>query len=208
MFIAIFPIFIFIIALKKWAGLSEFLSASSGEEPEVFWLKKAQQGDRLAFQKLLEQHYDTIFQVAYRFTGQMEDAEDITQEVCIGLAEKIQSYRGEAKFQTWLYRIVVNSCLDKHRKEDREQDYVARYLEFDAHYRAVNADKQHHVTWLYQELAKLKPPFKETAFLVLADDLSHAEVGEVLGCSEATISWRMHEIRHQLKAIVESGHDE
>ena len=208
MFKAIFPMFIFIIALKKWAGLSEFLSASSGEEPEVFLLRKAQQGDRLAFQKLLEQHYDTIFQVAYRFTGHTEDAEDITQEVCIGLAQKIQSYRGEAKFQTWLYRIVVNACLDKHRKGDHEQTYIERYLEFETHQRELNGDRLEAVAWLYRELAKLKPPFKETAFLVLAEDLSHAEVGEVLGCSEATISWRMYEIRHQLKAIVESGYDE
>ena len=207
MFIAIFPIFVFIVALKKWAGLSEFFNASNSEDLELFWLKKAQQGDRLAFQKLLEQHYNSIFQVAYRFTGHTEDAEDITQEVCIGLAHKIQNYRGEAKFQTWLYRIVVNACLDKHRKEEREQDYATRYLEFETHNRTINNDKQQSIAWLYRELAKLKPPFKETAFLVLAEDLSHAEVGEVLGCSEATISWRMHEIRHQLKAIAENYHD-
>jgi len=56
-------------------------------------------------------------------------------------------------------------------------------------------------------LARLKEPYKETAFLVLAEDLSHAEVGKILGCAEATISWRMHEIRHQLKAQMESDHE-
>lgn len=207
MFLAIFPMFVLIASLKKWTGIAEFLNASSGEEPEALLIKKARQGDRLAFQTLLEQHYDTIFQVAYRCTGHTEDAEDITQDVCISLAHKIDSYRGEAKFQTWLYRIVINACLDKHRKEEREQNYALRYLAFEDHARTNSKDRQQHLAWLYRELAKLKAPFKETAFLVLAEDLSHADVGEVLGCSEATISWRMHEIRHQLKAIAESYYD-
>ncbi|CAG1771250.1 ECF RNA polymerase sigma factor SigW [uncultured bacterium] len=210
MYIIIFPIiaYLIMIAFKQWTGLSKLLNSSSGEalEQETYWLTHAQKGDRLAFQKLLEQHYDSIYQVAYRFTGHSEDAEDITQEVCIGLARKIQDYRGEAKFKTWLYRIIINTCLDSYRKQNREQSQIDRYLEFEAHNRTVSDDRIQQVTWLYRELAKLKNPFKETAFLVLAEDLSHAEVGEVLGCPESTISWRMHEIRNQLKAVVENDH--
>ncbi|MDD1610929.1 MAG: RNA polymerase sigma factor [Methylococcaceae bacterium] len=195
------------IAFKKWTGL---LNAASGEVPmdsEMRWLTLAQKGDRLAFQKLLELHYDTIYQVAYRFTGHSEDAEDITQDVCVGLANKIHAYRGEAKFKTWLYTIIVNACLDGHRKRNRQYAQLVDYLEFEAHDRAVNHDKAQQIASLYRELARLKEPFKETAFLVLAQDLSHAEVGQILGCSESTISWRMHEIRHKLKALMENDHE-
>jgi RNA polymerase sigma-70 factor (ECF subfamily) len=198
------------IAFKKWTGLSKLLNSASGELPmdsETRWLTLAQKGDRLAFQKLLELHYDMIYQVAYRFTGHSEDAEDITQDVCVGLASKIHAYRGEAKFKTWLYTIIVNACLDGHRKRDRQYAQLADYLEYEAHDRAVNHDNAQQVAWLYRELARLKEPFKETAFLVLAQDLSHAEVGQILGCSESTISWRMHEIRHKLKALMESDHE-
>lgn len=198
------------IAFKKWTGLSKLLNSNSGEVPidsETRWLTLAQQGDRVAFQKLLEHHYDMIYQVAYRFTGQCEDAEDITQEVCVGLASKIHAYRGEAKFKTWLYTIIVNACLDGHRKRERQYAQLADYLEYEAHDRAVNHDNAQQVAWLYRELARLKEPFKETAFLVLAEDLSHADVGKILGCSESTISWRMHEIRHKLKALMESDHE-
>lgn len=198
------------IAFKKWTGLSGLLSSASGEVPvdsETYWLTLAQKGDRLAFQKLLEQYYDTIYQVAYRFTGHSEDAEDITQDVCVGLASKIHSYRGEAKFKTWLYTIIVNACVDGHRKRDRQDAQLANYLEYEAHDRAVSHDNAQQVAWLYRELAKLNEPFRETAFLVLAEDLSHAEVGQILGCSESTVSWRMHEIRNKLKAVVESGHE-
>jgi RNA polymerase sigma-70 factor (ECF subfamily) len=198
------------IAFKKWTGLSKLLNATSGELPidsETRWLTLAQNGDRLAFQKLLELHYDMIYQVAYRFTGHSEDAEDITQDVCVGLASKIHGYRGEAKFKTWLYTIIVNACLDGHRKRNRQHAQLIDYLEFEAHNRTVNHDNAQQVAWLYRALARLKEPFKETAFLVLAEDLSHAEVGKILGCSESTISWRMHEIRHKLKALMENDHE-
>ncbi len=198
------------IAFKKWTGLSKLLNSASGEVPmdsETRWLTLAQKGDRLAFQKLLELHYDTIYQVAYRFTGHSEDAEDITQDVCVGLANKIHAYRGEAKFKTWLYTIIVNACLDGHRKRNRQYAQLVDYLEFEAHDRAVNHDKAQQIASLYRELARLKEPFKETAFLVLAQDLSHADVGKILGCSESTISWRMHEIRHKLKALMENDHE-
>jgi RNA polymerase sigma-70 factor (ECF subfamily) len=198
------------IAFKKWTGLSKLLNSTSGELPidnETRWLTLAQKGDRLAFQKLLELHYDMIYQVAYRFTGHSEDAEDITQDVCVGLASKIYAYRGEAKFKTWLYTIIVNACLDGHRKRDRQHAQLIDYLEFEAYNRTVNHDNAQQVAWLYRELARLKEPFKETAFLVLAEDLSHAEVGKILGCSESTVSWRMHEIRHKLKAQMESDHE-
>jgi RNA polymerase sigma-70 factor (ECF subfamily) len=198
------------IAFKKWTGLSKLLNSASGEsliDTESRWLRLAQQGDRVAFQQLLELHYDMIYQVAYRFTGHSEDAEDITQDVCVGLANKIHDYRGEAKFKTWLYTIIVNACLDGHRKRDRQHAQLADYLEYAAHIQAVNQDNAQQVAWLYRELARLKEPYKETAFLVLAEDLSHAEVGKILGCAESTISWRMHEIRHQLKAQMESDHE-
>lgn len=192
------------IAFKKWTGLVKLVNSAAGEVPidsEAHWLILAQKGDRLAFQKLLEQYYDMIYQVAYRFTGHSEDAEDITQDVCVGLASKIHSYRGDAKFKTWLYSVIVHACLDSHRKRERQTTQLMDYLEFEAHDRAVNHDNVQQIAWLYRELAKLKEPFKETAFLVLAEDLSHAEVGQILGCSESTISWRMHEIRNKLKAL-------
>lgn len=198
------------ITFQKWTGLSKLLNSTSGEMPidnETHWLTLAQKGDRVAFQKLLELHYDMIYQVAYRFTGQCEDAEDITQDVCVGLASKLHSYRGEAKFKTWLYTIIVNACLDGHRKRERQYAQLIDYLEFEAHDREVSHDNAQRVASLYRELAKLKEPFKETAFLVLAQDLSHAEVGKILGCSESTISWRLHEIRNKLKAVMESNHE-
>ena len=79
--------------------------------------KLAGNGDRGAFQELLERHYDTLYRVAYRFTGSEADAEDIAQDVCLALADKIASFRGQSQFSTWLYRVAMNACRDFARKQ-------------------------------------------------------------------------------------------
>ena len=194
------------IGFKKWPTFVNFFDSSSEKlvENESQCLLLAQQGNRTAFQRLLEKHYDTIYQVAYRYTGHSEDAEDITQDVCIKLADKISEYRAEAKFETWLYTIIMRVCLDGHRKTKRQNQHLNAYLEFEAFDREVNSENTQQVAWLYRELARLNEPYRETAFLVLAENLSHLMVGHILNCSEGTISWRMHEVRKQLKALVEN----
>src|SRR3954471_18525244 len=76
----------------------------------------ATRGDRSAFEALLRRHYDLMHRVAWRMTGSRTDAQDICQDVCCALVERIASFRGEAKFTTWLVGIVRNACHDHHRR--------------------------------------------------------------------------------------------
>jgi RNA polymerase sigma factor (sigma-70 family) len=76
----------------------------------------ATQGNRAAFEALLRRHYDLMHRVAWRMTGSQTDAQDICQDVCCALVERIASFRGEAKFTTWLVGIVRNACHDHHRR--------------------------------------------------------------------------------------------
>src|SRR5438876_6565612 len=73
-------------------------------------------GDRDAFGKLLQRHYDRIHGLAWQLTGSRADADDIAQDVCCTLVEKIGSFRGEAKFTTWLIGIIFNACRDFRRR--------------------------------------------------------------------------------------------
>jgi len=66
----------------------------------------ATQGNRAAFEALLRRHYDLMHRVAWRMTGSQTDAQDICQDVCCALVERIASFRGEAKFTTWLVGIA------------------------------------------------------------------------------------------------------
>src|SRR6186997_1734827 len=88
----------------------------AASEPDSSLIAAAAAGDRDAFAALLERHYDRIHGLAWQLTGSRADADDIAQDVCCALVEKIGSYRGEAKFTTWLYGITFNACRDLRRR--------------------------------------------------------------------------------------------
>ena len=164
---------------------------------------RAAGGDATAFRVLLERHYDDVYRIAYRFTGQREDAEDIAQDVCATLARRLRSFKGEAKFTTWLYRVVVNAARDFHRKQasaSRLHEIFGEVLELT---RGAEAQAAREAAWLYYTLAQVGDDLRETAVLVLAEGMSHGEAADVLAIKESTVSWRMHELRKQLKAIAE-----
>src|SRR3954469_15608048 len=85
-------------------------------EPDSTLAAAAAQGDREAFAALLERHYDRIHGLAWQLTGSRADADDIAQDVCCALVERIGSFRGEAKFTTWLCGIAINACRDFRRR--------------------------------------------------------------------------------------------
>ncbi len=168
---------------------------------------KAKQGDRVAFEQLLRANYGLIHRVAYRFTGNRSDAEDVTQGVCMALVDKLKQYNSRSSFSTWLYRVIVNHCHDCRKKRGRDLTRDTQYVELEAMETADAAEANRKAAWLYRAIAALKPPLPETALLVLAEECSHAEAGKILGCAESTVSWRMHEIRKQLTSQMEGGHD-
>ncbi len=164
---------------------------------------RAGSGDAAAFQVLLERHYDLIYRIALRFTGMREDAEDLAQDICASLVRKLRSFKGEARFTTWLYRVVVNAVRDQQRRQAvrgrMKQDY-GEMLELE---RGAAAEAAREQTWLYEMLEEVGEDLKETAILVLAEGLSHAEAAAILMIKESTVSWRMHELRKKLKQLVD-----
>jgi RNA polymerase sigma-70 factor, ECF subfamily len=168
---------------------------------------KAAKGDAAAFGLVLERHYDLLYRMAYRFLGRRADAEDVAQEVALALAQKIRQFRGEARFTTWLYRVVLNACRDYGRRAAGQARLAAAFVEVSDRRQADWADSNERLRWLYQALGRLDPAMRETALLVLAEDMSHAEAGEILGVKESTVSWRMHEVRKKLKAMAGQDHD-
>lgn len=165
--------------------------------------ERAAAGDAEAFRMLLERHYDGIFRLAYRFVGTRADAEDVAQDICVALADRLGSFRSEARFSTWLYRIVVNACRDWARRRAAGQRVLANFADVDALRRGADADRASQLDWVWKTLGCLSDDIRETAVLVLAQQLSHAEVAAVLGVKESTVSWRMHELRKRLKQMAD-----
>jgi len=163
--------------------------------------KRAGAGDAEAFQVLIERHYDLIYRVAYRLTGTREDGEDIAQDICCALPVKLKSFRARSQLTTWLYRVTVNAARDHLRRRSRQRRLDDDHAELAALSAADAADSGDRVEWLHEALDRLGTDLRETAIVVLGEDLTHAEAGKVLGIKESTVSWRMHEIRKQLKSL-------
>ena len=98
-----------------------------GEASDSELIGLAKDGDRGAFGRLVERHYDFVYRVAYRWCGRKADAEDIAQEVCVRIGRAIRDYRGGGAFTTWLYALTLNAARDHARKSAREGAKVQAY---------------------------------------------------------------------------------
>ena len=157
----------------------------------------ATQGNRAAFEALLRRHYDLMHRVAWRMTGSQTDAQDICQDVCCALVERIASFRGEAKFTTWLVGIVRNACHDHHRRHSTLTRLKGHLTVLAGMATPPDGRDLFRRSWLASELARLSPLLRETVVLVAGEGMTHAEAAIALGVSESTISGRMHEVRRQ-----------
>lgn len=188
---------------------------------DIKLIGRARKGDRDAFERLVEGNYMLIYRVAYRYLGSREDAEDVTQEVCIKLARVISSYKGVSSFRTWLYSIVVNASKDyirKHSIRRRHEGCMAPSPAgaTDALSTVVTApphagppvhvsgcdetgDRQADVL---SAIRGLPEKYRDALVLVHYEDMSHKEAALVLKCAESTVSWRVHEARKKLKSIL------
>lgn len=171
------------------------------DTPDETLATAAAGGDRSAFALLVERHYDRIYGLAYRLTGQRAEAQDLAQDICAGLPVKLRHWRGEARFTTWLYRVVVNAAHDLRRRqvvrakagigwgdwEIARQDEIAAQVEAQG--------------WLEQAMSRLPIELRDTVALVLGEEMTQAEAAVVLGLSEGTIAWRMSEVKKRLRAM-------
>lgn len=168
------------------------------QEEDQALIKKAVGGDADAFARLVERHYMTIYKIAYKWSGRREDAEDIAQEVCASLPVKIDGFRGDSAFTTWLYRIVINAAKDYYRKAHRQRE-TAFAEGFDAASDEPLAEEKMIAAQGFAAVHALPEPIRDAVLLVFGEDLSHKEAAKILGCAETTISWRIFKARGLLK---------
>jgi len=174
--------------------------ADTGSEPDSTLIAAAAAGDRAAFAELLERHYDRIHGLAWQLTGSRTDADDIAQDVCCTLVEKIGGYRGEAKFTTWLHGITFNACRDWRRRRRSFGAFTEKLAVLVGLAEVPDGRDAYDAIWLKSAIARLKPALRDTAVLVAGQQLTHAEAAAILGISENTVAWRMHEVRRILAA--------
>ena len=168
----------------------------SAGDTDASLVAAAAAGDRAAFEMLLRRHYDRIHGLAWQLTGSRADADDVAQDVCVALVEKIGRFRGEAKFTTWLTGITFNACRDWRRRR-RSLGGMLDRLGVLTGIAGAPSDP-YDALWLKSAIARLKPALRDTVVLVAGQQLTHAEAAEILGVAEKTVAWRMHEARRLL----------
>lgn len=171
------------------------------DTPDEILAKAAAAGDRAAFAALVTRHYDRVHGLCWRLTGSKADAEDLTQEICASLPARLTSWRGEARFTTWLYRVTVNAAHDARRRAATRGKAADGWGDWERARQDAMARDRDAEEWLFQAMQGLSPELRETVALVLGEDLTQAEAGAVLGLSEGTVAWRMSEVKRRLRAL-------
>jgi len=161
----------------------------------------AADGDGGAFRSLLQRHYATIFRVGFRVLGNREDAEDLAQDICAALPKKLASFRGHARFTTWLHQIVINAARDLIRRKQTARRKASGWGETEILRRDEASDTKAELEWLSTAMTTMPQDLRETVALVLGEEMTHRQAAEVLDLSEGTISWRMSEVKKTLREI-------
>lgn len=159
-------------------------------------ISACQRGDREAFRLLFEAYKDRVFSIAlYFFGGDEAAAADVTQQVFLKLFTKLEQFRNDAEFTTWLYRLAMNACLDEQRKRRRfvpfgddfrvDEPRVAVSQE-EARARGEVAES------VQAAVAALRPKLRMAILLKYFEELSYEEIAEVLNCSKGTVASRLN----------------
>ena len=171
----------------------------------------AREGDAEAFGLLVRRHQKRVYRLAVHLLKSGAEAEDVTQDTFVRAYGALDRFDGRSEPFTWIYRICVNLSLNalrsrKTRRASSPDDPRVEGLLVDHRPAAgsparSSADKQLGRA-LIEGIDELSDTLRTTLVLVCIDGLSHAEAGEVLGCPEGTIAWRVHEARKKLRGML------
>ena len=165
----------------------------AGNDRDV--VEACRRGDPEAFRALFETYKDRVYSIALRYSGDATIAMDIAQETFLKLLSCMRDFRGESNFETWLFRLVVNRCLDHHRRRRRLMPLVSDLLslvwtsgetvlqqllrtEFEANVQEVVSTLSHEQ--------------RIVVVLRYTEGLSYEQIAEILGCSTGTVGSRLN----------------
>lgn len=177
--------------------------ARMAQPDELNWIQNSLAGDTEAYAALVKEHQKMVHAMAFRMTGSLADAEDLTQETFLRAFRQLDSFRRESKFSTWLCQIAVNLSLNWRVRENRRGDVHSKWAENAICENDSPGDFPDELSCRVQN-ALNKLPVKQRAAIVLTvyENHNHAEAAKILNCTEATISWRVFAARQKLKRLL------
>ncbi len=174
---------------------------------------KIRQGDSKAFFELVSLYKHRVINTCYRFLLNVEDAEDLAQEVFIEVFQSVHSFRGEARFSTWIYRIAVSKCLDeiKRRRRKKRISSIGRVLHLDevaawlTGGRSADSTLQEkeHTKLLYEALDQLPDNQRIALTLSKIEGYTNSEIAALLQTTNIAVESLIHRGRKKLSARLE-----
>lgn len=167
------------------------------EQIDASTLQRCRENDPAAQRRVFEHYKDQVYSIAVEFLkGDESAAKDVTQEVFVKVFRGLPSFRQEARFSTWLYRIVTNACMDEVRRGRR----LVFYADLPRHMHPTtepteSSDADGPVR---QALARLSPKLRIVVLLRYFEDLSYEEIADATGVSAGTVASRLNRAHRSL----------
>ena len=163
---------------------------------ELRWVRLAQAADPVAFEKLYRANVDRVYGLCLRMTGNVAEAEDCVQEAFIQAWNKLEKFRGDSAFGTWMHRVAVNVVLGRMRKSRREQDRIRAVSEVAPLQETIADDGE--LRDLEQAINELPSGARHVFVLQAVYGYSHGETGDMLGIAEGTSKAQLSRARRLL----------
>ena len=173
-------------------------------------IQRAAEGDQSAWETIVQTYWRKVFNVAYRFVGTYDEAEDLTQEIFLKVFRSLSTFDRRANFQTWLISVSRNLCIDRYRSGRRDREVFAREVDAStvpaqspgpsAHARVETQDR---IALLREALRGLSPALRTAVLLRDIHELSYQEIAQQLGIAEGTVKSRINRGRAELARQIE-----
>ena len=174
-------------------------------------IQRAADGDQTAWETIVRTYWRKVFNVAYRFVGTYEEAEDLTQEIFLKVFRSLNTFDRRANFQTWLISVSRNFCIDRYRSGRRDREVFAREVnaadvpaEAPGPSPQARIELQDRVALLREALRGLSPPLRSAVLLRDIHELSYQEIADELGVAEGTVKSRINRGRAELARQIEA----
>jgi len=197
---------------------SNIITERGGEmkDNELWLIEQSRKGNVDAFEELIKDYKRSAYNIALRILRNIEDAEDVSQEALIKVFKNIQSFNMQSTFKVWMYRIVVNACLDFKRKKkidtysiDETADFggnkeIHREIQDNSNNPDDLVEKNYTNSIVSAAVNKLEDDYKAIIILRDIQGFSYNEISEILSCNLGTVKSRLNRARKNLKDIIDN----
>jgi RNA polymerase sigma-70 factor (ECF subfamily) len=182
-------------------------------------IERCRSGDREAFDELVRRYEKQTYNLAYRLSGNYDDASDVVVEAFVRAFQGLHTFRGDANFSTWLHRVVVNTFLDMRKRQKGRQhlsleeqieldgDSLTRQIEDTSPGPQELVEEKEREQVLQQAIAQLSPDRRILIVLYHFENLSYDEIAQMLNLPVGTVKSRLNRARLALREILEPSRE-